>query len=141
MCCAFLTTHKMVKEQNLIKRSIYPIFVLQLSLNWDMLWVVHTEGRTIVTTTLHITPKAHRKAASTRICTLADLQSGETGRIIRVEMPDVGCRKRFAELGLASGMTVTVTGGGDTILLAIGGARMGLGRNCAMQITVMKIDA
>ena len=94
-----------------------------------------------MTTALHIIPEAPRKAARSRICALADLQSGETGRIIRVEMPDVGCRKRFAELGLAAGMMVTVTGGGDTLLLAIGGARMGLGRTCARQITVMKIDA
>jgi Fe2+ transport system protein FeoA len=82
-----------------------------------------------------------RPAKSSRICRLSDLQSGDTGRIVRVEMPDVGCRKRFAELGLAAGMAVTVTGGGDTMLLAIGGSRMGLGRHCAQQITVMKIDA
>ncbi len=92
--------------------------------------------------TVALQPAIKKRAAKpSRICRLSDLQSGDTGRIVRVEMPDVGCRKRFAEMGLAAGMAITVTAGGDTMLIAVGGSRMGLGRHCAQQITVMKIDA
>jgi Fe2+ transport system protein FeoA len=70
---------------------------------------------------------------------LSDLRSGETARILRVQMEDGGCRKRFAELGLAEGMKVTVTGTGDTLMLALGGSRMGLAARCAEQILVVRV--
>jgi Fe2+ transport system protein FeoA len=72
---------------------------------------------------------------------LSDLRSGETARIVKVQMGDAGCRKRFAELGLAEGMKVTVTGTGDTLMLALGGSRMGLACRCAEQILVVRVSA
>ena len=79
--------------------------------------------------------------ACARTCMLSDLQDGQSARIVRVDMPDLGCRKRFAELGLAAGMMVTVNGTGDTLMLALGGGRMGLARRCAQCITVLRVDA
>jgi Fe2+ transport system protein FeoA len=79
-------------------------------------------------------PKTVRKSLR-----LSDLRTGETARILRVQMEDGGCRKRFAELGLAEGMKVTVTGTGDTLMLALGGSRMGLAARCAEQILVARI--
>jgi Fe2+ transport system protein FeoA len=70
---------------------------------------------------------------------LSELAAGETGRIMRVAMADTGCRKRFAELGLAEGMKVTVAGTGDTLMLILGTARMGLSSRCADEITVMRV--
>jgi Fe2+ transport system protein FeoA len=70
---------------------------------------------------------------------LSDLHEGETARVLRLAFPDVGCRKRFAELGLAEGMKVTVTGTGDTLMLIIGGARMGLAARCADEIIVARV--
>jgi Fe2+ transport system protein FeoA len=76
---------------------------------------------------------------------LNDLKPGETARILRVAMADAGCRKRFAELGLAEGMKVTVAssgGGNDTLMLIVGGGngtRMGLAARCAQQILVSRI--
>jgi len=71
---------------------------------------------------------------------LSDLQSGETGRVLRLAFPDGGCRKRFAELGLAEGMKVTVLGTGDTLMLSIGGSRMGLAQRCAEEIFVTRVS-
>ena len=79
-------------------------------------------------------PKGARKSLSLR-----DLKPGETGRILRVQMGDAGCRKRFAELGLAEGMRVTVTGQGDTLMVLVGGSRMGLAARCAEQIHVVRV--
>lgn len=72
---------------------------------------------------------------------LSDLQSGETGRVLRLAFPDAGCRKRFAELGLAEGMKVTVLGTGDTLMLNIGGSRMGLAVRCAEEIFVTRVTS
>jgi Fe2+ transport system protein FeoA len=70
---------------------------------------------------------------------LSDLREGETGRVVRVSIPEQGCRKRFAELGLAPGMKVTVAGTGDTLMLIIGGSRMGLAARCAEEISVVRV--
>lgn len=69
---------------------------------------------------------------------LSDLRAGETGRVVRLAFPDPGCRKRFAELGLAEGMKVTVTATGDTLMLLLGGSRMGLAARCAEEIFVVR---
>jgi Fe2+ transport system protein FeoA len=69
---------------------------------------------------------------------LSDLRDGETGRVVRLAFPDAGCRKRFAELGLAEGMKVTVTATGDTLMLLLGGSRMGLAARCAEEIFVVR---
>lgn len=70
---------------------------------------------------------------------LSDLREGETGRVVRVMIPESGCRKRFAELGLAPGMKVTVAGTGEALMLIIGGSRMGLAVRCAEEITVVRV--
>ena len=69
---------------------------------------------------------------------LNDLRVGETGRIVRVAMADAGCRKRFAELGLAEGMKVSVATTGDSLVLIVGGSRMGVAARCAEQIFVAR---
>lgn len=92
--------------------------------------------------TIHLTPapaapeikKPVRKGLK-----LSDLRAGETGRVVRLAFPDAGCRKRFAELGLAEGMKVTVTATGDTLMLLIGGSRMGLAARCADEIFVARV--
>ena len=70
---------------------------------------------------------------------LIDLQAGETARIIRVSLADTSCRKRFAELGLAEGMKVTIASTGDTLMLIIGGSRMGIASRCADEIFVSRM--
>jgi Fe2+ transport system protein FeoA len=70
---------------------------------------------------------------------LNDLHAGETARILRVNITDTACRKRFAELGLAEGMKVTVASAGDTMMLVIGGARMGLAVRSAHDILVSRV--
>ena len=65
-------------------------------------------------------------------------------RILRVAFPDTSCRKRFAELGLAQGMKVTVASTGDALMLVIGGgggSRMGLAARCADEIYVSRIKS
>jgi Fe2+ transport system protein FeoA len=71
---------------------------------------------------------------------LTDLRAGDTARVLRLGIPDAGCRKRFAELGLAEGMKVTVASTGDTLMLIIGGSRMGLAARCAEGIHVARIS-
>ena len=83
------------------------------------------------------TPVAHPK--SHKSLRLTDLHAGETARVVRLSLPDVGCRKRFAELGLAEGMKVTVATTGETLMLIIGGARMGVAARCAEAIHVARI--
>ena len=84
--------------------------------------------------------KPSAPAARTRkTIPLSDLAPGETGRILRVAIPDQGCRKRFAELGLAVGMKVSVASTGETLMLIIGTARMGLAARCADEITVIRV--
>ena len=76
---------------------------------------------------------------------LSDLQPGDTARVLRLAFPDTGCRKRFAELGLAEGMKVTVVSTGDALMLIVGngggGSRMGLAARCADEIFVTKIPS
>jgi Fe2+ transport system protein FeoA len=70
---------------------------------------------------------------------MTDLRAGETARVLRVHITDAACRKRFAELGLAEGMKVTVASTGDTLMVIIGGARMGLAARCADDIVVSRV--
>ena len=72
---------------------------------------------------------------------LTDLQAGDTARILRVNMAESGCRKRFAELGLAEGMKVTIASTGDTLMLILGNSRMGIAARCADEIFVSRIPA
>ena len=75
---------------------------------------------------------------------LTDLQPGESARVTRLAITDQGCRKRFAELGLAEGMKVTVTATGDTLLLILGsgrGTRMGVAARCAAEVFVSRIQS
>lgn len=90
---------------------------------------------------LNQTATALPEQPSARGVTLDQLSVGDTGRIIRLSLPDHGCRKRFAEMGLAEGCKVTVVGGGDTLLLAIGASRMALAQRCAQYVTVLKLPA
>ena len=76
--------------------------------------------------------------AARKVVSLADLQAGETGRVVRVNLPDLGCRRRFAELGLAEGMKVTVVGTGDTMMLAMAGSKMGIAERCAREVYVVR---
>ena len=70
---------------------------------------------------------------------LTDLQAGDSCRVVRITLEDGGCRKRFAELGLAEGMKVSVLSTGDTLLLAIGGSsRMAIAARCAEAIHVIR---
>ena len=101
--------------------------------------MLETTSRTVhLPTQQPVAPHAPTPAARKSL-RLSDLKEGETGRILRVSIPDTGCRKRFAELGLATGMKVTVTGTGDTLMLVIGGSRMGLAARCAEEITVVRV--
>ena len=98
-----------------------------------------------LTRTVHLTeaPKAPEtvRPSVRKGLRLSDLQPGETGRVLRLAFPDSGCRKRFAELGLAEGMKVSVLTTGDTLMLNIGGSRMGLALRCAEEIFVTRVPA
>ena len=72
---------------------------------------------------------------------LSDLRAGETGLVLRLAFPDAACRKRFAELGLAEGMKVTIASTGDTLMLILGSSRMGLAARCADEIFVSRIPS
>ncbi len=74
-----------------------------------------------------------------KVVSLATLEAGETGRVVRVNLPDLGCRRRFAELGLAEGMKVTVVGTGDVMMLNLAGAKMGLAERCAREVYVVRV--
>ena len=95
--------------------------------------------------TIHLptTPAAPAvKPVGRKSLRLSDLREGETGRVVRVLIAEQGCRKRFAELGLAPGMKVTVVGTGDTLMVVVGGgsgSRMGLAARCAEEISVARI--
>lgn len=84
-------------------------------------------------------PAAPQAPAHAKRLLLSQLAPGETGRIVRVAIPDSGCRKRFAELGLAVGMKVSVLTAGETLMLQIGTARMALAARCADEITVLRV--
>ena len=81
----------------------------------------------------------HAAPKSRKSLRLSDLREGETARIVRVSIAEQGCRKRFAELGLAAGMKVTVVGTGATLMLIIGGSRMGVAARCADEISVVRV--
>ncbi len=127
--------------------------LLQLSRNWGM-EVLPLSERTmrlftqhialILPNYIHLLPTegspAHKTVAPSRKgLRLSDLSSGETGRVLRLTFADAGCRKRFAEMGLAEGMKVTVSTAGETMMLVVGGSRMGMGARCADQILVAKV--
>lgn len=95
------------------------------------------EANSTRTTTLRNSPSTNNRSA--KVVSLSQLGEGETGRIVRVAMDDAGCRRRFAELGIAEGMKVTVAGVGETLLLIVGTSRMGLGKLCAQQVQVMRM--
>ncbi len=104
--------------------------------------IFETPSRTVHLPTSQLAPAAPGTRPSVRKgLRLTDLQSGETGRILLVAMCDASCRKRFAELGLAEGMKVTVASTGDTLMLIIGGSRMGLASRCADEIFVSRVHA
>lgn len=103
-----------------------------------------------VSRTVHLaTQNPSRPAAASRPATrkslrLTDLHAGETARVLRVNLTDTACRKRFAELGLAEGMKVTVASTGDTLMLILGGgsgSRMGVAARCADDILVSRVAA
>jgi Fe2+ transport system protein FeoA len=98
-----------------------------------------------VTRTVHLPTESSSapavKSAPRKGLRLTDLRAGETARILRVVIDEAGCRKRFAELGLAEGMKVTIAGTGDTLMLIIGGSRMGIASRCAESILVSRVSA
>ncbi len=78
--------------------------------------------------------------ASRRGLRLTDLQVGETVRVLRVAMKDLGCKKRLAEMGVAEGMRIKlVSKAGGQVMIQVGGAKMGLGEGCASEISVMRV--
>lgn len=77
--------------------------------------------------------------AKPKVVKLSQLQPGESARIVRVGVSDHGCRKRFAELGIAEGARVTVTSCGECMMVQLGCTRMGLACRCAEDITVLKL--
>lgn len=84
-------------------------------------------------------PAAPAPRSTRKSCTLVDLAAGESARIVRVHIADALCRRRFAELGLAEGMKVTVNATGDTLMLTLAGARMALSGRCATEIQVLRL--
>lgn len=80
-----------------------------------------------------------KPAVARKLVKLSELQAGETARVVRVGLLDQGCRRRFAEMGIYEGTTLTVTGAGDTLMVAIGNGRMGLSAQCAAMVTVLRI--
>ena len=102
--------------------------------------MVETSNRTVhLPTKGRHAPASPSAPAARKSLRLSDLKEGETGRILRVSIPESGCRKRFAEMGLAPGMKVTVTGTGDTLMVVIAGSRMGLASRCAEEISVVRV--
>jgi Fe2+ transport system protein FeoA len=97
------------------------------------------------TRTIHLPTEAPNPATCPPVrhkgLRLSDLQAGETALVVRLAFPDQGCRKRFAELGLAPGMRVTVAATGDTLMLILGGSRMGLAARCADEILISRIHS
>jgi Fe2+ transport system protein FeoA len=85
--------------------------------------------------------KVSPKPATRRMVRLTELAAGESGRVVRVETADVGCRRRFAELGLAEGMTVKVQSAGETLMIALGCGRMALAGRCACEVWVLRHSA
>ena len=72
---------------------------------------------------------------------LTDLRAGDSARITRLTLADSGCRKRFAEMGLAEGMKVHVVSTGETMMVALGsgrGSRIAVAARCAETIFVLR---
>lgn len=101
---------------------------------------VAREGTDVTTlaATRGVETAARSPVAGRRMFRLTELKAGETGRIVRVHLPDLGCRRRFGELGLAEGMEVTVQGDGETLMLSLCGGKMGLAARCACDVWVMR---
>ena len=98
-------------------------------------------NRTVHLPTEPANPTSACRPAVRKGLRLSDLRDGETGRVLRLAFPDAGCRKRFAELGLAEGMKVTVATAGETMMLIIGGSRMGIAARCADEIVVSRVGS
>lgn len=79
------------------------------------------------------------KVGSKKLVKLSELDVGAKGRVVRVDLSDLGCRRRFAEMGISEGMMVSVVTSGDTMILGIGGGRMGVSAQCASQVTVLRM--
>jgi|GEM_PF-3791168 len=84
-------------------------------------------------------PKLRLQGASNKAVPLTELAAGQKGRIVRVNLPELGCKRRFGELGLAPGMTVTVISTGESIMLDLAGGKFGLAARCASEITVLAL--
>jgi Fe2+ transport system protein FeoA len=79
------------------------------------------------------------KSLPSKRAKLSDLRVGESARILRVNLLDQGCRRRFAEMGVYEGSTVSVTASGDMMILAVGGGRMAVSAHCASEVTVLRV--
>src|SRR5437762_2247211 len=95
--------------------------------------------------TIHLTAEAPAAPAPAKRThkglLLTDLRAGESARITRMTLADTGCRKRFAEMGLAEGMKVHVVSTGDTMMVALGsgtGSRIAVAARCAETIFVIR---
>jgi len=101
--------------------------------------VAENRSRTIHLPT-EVGPGHGAKSGARKGLRLTDLKAGETGLITHVS-DEVGCRKRFAELGLAQGMKVSVATGGETLMLIVGSSRMAIAARCAEAISVSRLPA
>ena len=94
-----------------------------------------------VMTPRHTTHAPVKPAAARRLVKLSDLDIGATARVVHVGLVDQGCRRRFAEIGIHEGASVSIASGGsgaDTLIVAIGGSRMGVSAHCAGQVMVLR---
>jgi Fe2+ transport system protein FeoA len=98
-------------------------------------------SRTVHLPTEVTPPAAPPKSAVRKGLRLSDLRQGDSARVLRLLFPDSGCRKRFAELGLAEGMKLSILSTGDTLLLSVAGARMALAARCADEILVSRLPS
>jgi Fe2+ transport system protein FeoA len=95
----------------------------------------------VVMTPRHSTQLLPAKPATRRLVKLSDLDVGATARVVHVGLLDQGCRRRFAEIGIHEGAKISIAAGGagaDTLILAIGGSRMGVSAHCAGQVMVLR---
>lgn len=79
------------------------------------------------------------KSTGKKLLRLSELEAGAQCRIVRVKLLDQGCRRRFAELGIYEGTTLSVAAAGDTMMLALGSVRMGISVHCAREVQVMRL--
>ena len=97
---------------------------------------------TLLSTPISPTPSIEQPAKTAKrakLIKLTDLAVGESGRIVDVDMPETGCRRRLAEIGVFEGAVVTVAAAGDNLILALGTARVGVSQHCAAQVTVLRV--